>query len=116
MDKDPNTHLFGFLRRGVARRLVCVQPAAMVTHHAKHGTLALEELPEEYMKLARLRHQAFELWRKAGKGVTWYLRLRRKWWAIGKYLGQVKAALGPIENSHVLKLKKKYAGRSTSSR
>ena len=112
----PNHAFLKCLRRGVARLLVCVQPAAMVTHDGKHGTLAFVNVPEDYVELARLRHRAIELWRKARRGVRWYLRLRRKWWAIGKYLGQVKPALGPIPNSHVPKLKKKYAGHSTSSR
>ena len=92
------------------------EPAAMVTHHESPGTLASVTAAEQYLTLARLRQRARDLWRSALRRVLWYLRLRKKWSAIGKYLSQVKPSLGPIENLHVPKLKKKNAGRSTSSR
>ena len=113
---NSQSHMF-LLCRTRRRPSACLcAVAAMVTHHDTHGTLAAGGVSTQPLKKAWLRQRAKDLWRSARKRVRWYLILRKKWSAIGSYLKDMKPLIGPVPNSHVPKLKKKYPGRSTSSR
>ena len=70
--------------------------AAMVTHDDMHGTLALFNVKEGDVELARLRHRAMELWRSARRRVRWYLLLRQNGTQLVNILHKLNRHLGQL--------------------